>query len=169
MELDAVQWAVSLQNILSITYRRDTYIFARFEYWQDGAPKGHPTIVSRLVNLPYWRSQCPLWFPELDYGIAKGKSAADVNKYTGGWSETHTTRLMFTNGEWDPWRDATVSSKFRPGGPLKSTEQLPVRVVPHGTHCSDLYGQNWAVNAEVKAIADAEVANMQKWISEFHH
>ncbi|KAI1399038.1 peptidase S28, partial [Hypoxylon fuscum] len=139
-----------------------------FEYWQDGAPKDRPSIVSRLANKDYWRSQCPLWFPELEYGIAKGKSAEDVNKYTGGWFETNTTRLLMTNGEWDPWLYATLSSPSRPGGPLESTAALPVRVVEKGTHCSDLYGQNWAVNPGVKAIADEEVANMAAWVQEFY-
>ncbi|KAI1321414.1 peptidase S28 [Xylariaceae sp. FL0255] len=141
---------------------------APFEYWQDGAPKGNTTFVSRLVNVEYWRSQCPLWFPGVDFGFNKGKSAAVVDKFTGGWDITNTTRLMLTNGEWDPWRDSTVSSSFRPGGPLKSTEELPVRVLKHGTHCSDLYGENWAVNADAKAIADSEVAQMAGWIAEWY-
>ncbi len=75
---------------------------------------------------------------------------------------------MFANGALDPWRDATVSSKFRPGGPKESTPELPVRVIPGGVHCSDLYGQNWAVNAELKSIVDEEVANMQEWVNEFY-
>jgi hypothetical protein len=75
---------------------------------------------------------------------------------------------MMANGQWDPWRDSTLSSIFRPGGPAQSTPELPIRVTPHGTHCSDLYGQNWAVNPGVKAIADAEVANIQQWVSEFY-
>ncbi|KAI1386599.1 peptidase S28 [Hypoxylon trugodes] len=139
-----------------------------FEYWQDGAPADRPTIVSRLIDVDYWRSQCYLWFPEQNFGIANGKSASDVNTYTGGWSETNTTRLMMTNGQWDPWRDSTLSSTFRPGGPKNSTTDFPIRVVEHGTHCSDLYGQNWAVNPGVKAIADAQVANMAAWVQEFY-
>jgi hypothetical protein len=75
---------------------------------------------------------------------------------------------MYANGQLDPWRDSTVSSIFRPGGPLESTEELPVRVIPGGIHCSDLYGQNWEVNPESKAIADAEVENMKKWVAEFY-
>ncbi|KAI1826287.1 serine carboxypeptidase S28-domain-containing protein [Xylaria intraflava] len=138
------------------------------EYWQDGAPEGQPTLVSRLVNKAYWHAQCPLWFPGNDFGIAKGKSAEDVNLYTGGWLATNTTRLMMTNGEWDPWRDSTYSSQFRPGGPLKSTEKFPVRYLKHGTHCSDLYGQNWDVNADAKAIADDETTQMKEWVSEFY-
>lgn len=120
------------------------------------------------MNKAYWRAQCPLWFPSKTYGLAHGKSAASVNQYTGGWSATNTTRLMMTNGEWDPWRDVTYSSKFRPGGPLKTSEQLPVRYLKHGTHCSDLYGQNWDVNADAKAIADEETAQMKGWIAKFY-
>jgi hypothetical protein len=126
--------------------------------------------VSRLVNVAYWKTQCGFYFPDSQggYGLEKGKTPATVNKYTGGWSNTNTTRLMYTNGQLDPWRDSTVSSDFRPGGPLRSTEQLPVRMVAGGVHCSDLYGQNWAVNDGVKAIAYAEVAQMASWVSEFY-
>ncbi|KAI0002342.1 peptidase S28 [Xylariaceae sp. FL0662B] len=140
-----------------------------FEYWQDGAPRGRPSIVSRLVDKAYWRSQCPLWFPEPAYGLGEGRDARDVNRYTGGWSDAvNVTRLMMTNGQWDPWRDSTLSSKFRPGGPKQSTPELPIRVVEEGTHCSDLYGQNWDVNPGVKAIADEEVANMAVWVQEYY-
>ncbi|KAI0019858.1 serine carboxypeptidase S28-domain-containing protein [Xylariomycetidae sp. FL0641] len=141
-----------------------------FEFWQDGAPASRPTIVSRLVTAEYWRSQCPLWFPTPEYGIADGKDAGDVNKYTGGWFESghNTERLMMTNGQWDPWRDATLSSKFRPGGPKESSPELPIRVIPHGTHCSDFYGQNWEVNEEVKKIAYDAVENLAEWVQEFY-
>jgi hypothetical protein len=91
-----------------------------------------------------------------------------VNKWTGGWLATNTTRLMMTNGEWDPWRDSTYSSIYRPGGPLQSTDQLPVRYLKHGTHCSDLYGQNWGVNADAAAIADDQTNQMKEWVSEFY-
>jgi hypothetical protein len=144
--------------------------FPRFEYWQDGAPEGHPSIVSRLVNVSYWRAQCPLFFPpsEGGYGLLKGKRPEDVNAYTGGWFIDNTTRLMFANGGLDPWRDATVSSKFRPGGPKESTPEMPVRVIPGGIHCSDFYSQNWAVNPELQSIVNDEVANMQQWVNEFY-
>ncbi|KAK7209164.1 hypothetical protein V2G26_016342 [Clonostachys chloroleuca] len=138
------------------------------KYWQTGAPKGQPTLVSRLVNVEYWESQCKSWFPEGGYGIEKGKTEADVNRYTGGWFAKNTTRLMDTNGQRDPWRDVTVSSIYRPGGPLESTPEHPVRVVPGGVHCPDYYGQNWEANAEVKKIAYDEVENMREWVKEFY-
>ena len=134
-----------------------------------------PTLVSRLVTADYWREQCAFYFPPereghttYTYRLARGKRAEDVNRRTGGWSATGTTRLMHANGELDPWLDATLSSRFRPGGPVKSTEQLPVRVIPGGMHCSDLYGQNWDVNEDVRRIVDEEVDNMKTWVAEFY-
>jgi hypothetical protein len=106
--------------------------------------------------------------PEKTYGTAEGKTPANVNAYTGGWSVTNTTRLMYTNGQLDPWRDVTVSSDYRPGGPLQSTPQLPVRVIPGGIHCSDYYGQNWAVNPTLQGIVNDEVANMVQWVDEYY-
>ncbi|GIC84418.1 putative serine peptidase [Aspergillus udagawae] len=141
-----------------------------FFYWQDGAPKDEFTIVSRLVSAEYWQRQCSLYFPELNgytYGSAKGKTAGDVNKWTKGWDLTNTTRLIWTNGQFDPWRDSGVSSKFRPGGPLQSTEKAPVQVIPGGFHCSDLRLRNGAVNAGVQKVIDNEVAQIKAWVAEY--
>ena len=91
-----------------------------------------------------------------------------MNKYTGGWDNTNSTRLLYANGQLDPWRDSTVSSKFRPGGPLESTSELPVFLIPGGTHCSDFYGQNWDVNPELKEIVDSEISTLKTWLGEFH-
>jgi hypothetical protein len=146
----------------------------RFEWWQDGAPRGHATLVSRLVNPSYWRKQCPLFFPvdkkttNATYGIREGKRARDVNRWTGGWFATNTTRLMHTNGQYDPWRDSTLASVFRPGGPVRSTEQLPLKLVKGGVHCSDLYSPNWEANEGVRKIAEEAVEQMKKWVGEWY-
>jgi hypothetical protein len=131
-----------------------------------------PSIVSRLVNSPYWARQCALFFPPEDgytYGEAKGKDVQDVNAYTGGWSHTNTERLIWINGQWDPWRDSTVSSDFRPGGPLQSTPQAPVEIIPGGIHCSDMIAGNGAVNAGVQKVIDTEVAIMKGWVTEYYN
>ncbi|KAF7159052.1 hypothetical protein CNMCM5623_004285 [Aspergillus felis] len=141
-----------------------------FFYWQDGAPEDEFTIVPRLVSAEYWQRQCSLYFPELNgytYGSAKGKTAEDVNDWTKGWDLTDTTRLIWTNGQFDPWRDSGVSSKFRPGGPLQSTEEAPVQVIPGGFHCSDLRLRNGAVNAGVQKVIDNEVAQIKAWVAEY--
>ncbi len=142
-----------------------------FGYWQDGAPSPRPSLVSRLVTPQYWQRQCPLFFPTGPQGqtfaSARGKTEADVNAYTHGWDITSSTRLIWANGQFDPWREAGVSSEFRPGGPLVSTRQAPVQIVPGGFHTSDLITRNGAVNAGVKAVIDEEVRQIKEWVAEW--
>ncbi|KAJ5659501.1 Peptidase S28 [Penicillium longicatenatum] len=140
-------------------------------YWQDGAPSDVTTIVSRTVNAEYWQRQCPLFFPTVNgytYGSAKGKNAADVNAMTKGWDLTKTTRLTWTNGQHDPWRESGVSSSVRPGGPLKSRASAPVNIIPGGFHCSDLILKNGVVNAGVQKVIDTEVAQIKTWVAEYY-
>lgn len=87
---------------------------------------------------------------------------------TGGWNHVNTTRFTWTNGELDPWRGATVSSDNRPGGPLKSTEEVPVHVIPKSAHCMDMLTKNAEVNEGLKEVYDAEIAQIQKWVSEYY-
>jgi hypothetical protein len=154
-----------------------------FGYWQDGALPGRPTIVSRLVTAEYWIRQCGLFFPPgpngQTYGIAAGRTEAEVNEYTGGWfigsnaSATNgtksfeSTRLIYANGGFDPWREAGVSSDLRPGGPLQSTEQVPVAFVPGGFHTSDLVTENGVVNASCGAVIASIVEKLVDWVGEW--
>lgn len=142
-----------------------------FGYWQDGAPANRSSIVSRYVDAAYWIRQCPLYFPTgpdgQTFGIAKGKTEAEENAYTGGWNILNSTRLIYANGGYDPWREAGVSSDLRPGGPAVSTTQVPINVIPGGFHTSDLVTENGVVNAGAKAVIDAEVAQIAAWVAEY--
>lgn len=147
-----------------------------FGYWQDGAPESRPSIVSRLVTAEYWVRQCGLYFPKgphgENYGIADGKTEEQVNAYTGGWNIDNTTRLIYVNGDYDPWREASVSSDLRPNGPLKSTKQVPVEIVPGGFHTSDLVTMNGKVNAGCKKVQDAVIHQLATWVAQYpkkHH
>ncbi|KAL9055018.1 MAG: hypothetical protein Q9162_003783 [Coniocarpon cinnabarinum] len=101
------------------------------------------------------------------FGYDRGLTEDDENAYTGGWDITNTTRLIYTNGEYDPWRTAGVSSDLRPAGPLASTEQVPVNVVPGGFHGSDMVTRNGDVNVGAKAVIDKEVQQIVDWVAEF--
>lgn len=143
-----------------------------FGWWQDGAPAGTPSIVSRLVTAEYYQRQCGLYFPPVNGHVydAAHATEATTNAYTLGWDMTaikSIPNLLFVNGQLDPWRDATVSSDFRPGGPLASTAENPVFVIPGGIHCSDLITKNAVANAGVQAVVDAEVAQVKSWIAQF--
>ena len=141
-------------------------------WFQDGLPAGLPSIVSRLVSYDYHVAICKAQFPERagGFGLAHGRTVAQVNAHTGGWSvpPRKTPRLLYANGQIDPWRAATVSSDWRPGGPMKSTDNVPIHVVPGGGHCSDAYAENWEVNAEVKAIVEVEAATISGWVDDFY-
>ncbi|KAJ5174589.1 uncharacterized protein N7482_000466 [Penicillium canariense] len=136
-----------------------------------GAPSDVSSIVSRAVTGEYWQRQCSLFFPEVNgftFASAKGKTAAQVNSWTKGWSLTDTTRLIWANGQFDPWRSAGVSSSFRPGGALESRPSAPVNVIPGGFHCSDLIIANGDANEGVMKIIDAEVAQIKTWVEEYY-
>ncbi|EHA50296.1 hypothetical protein MCOR27_005879 [Pyricularia oryzae] len=146
-----------------------------FKFWQNGAPKGEPSIVSRIIGSKYFESQCALWFPDepregggvYTYGIAEGKDVASVNKFTGGWDHTDTKRLLWVNGQFDPWLHATVSSPSRPGGPLQSTDKAPVLVIPGGVHCTDLIIRNGDANEGARKVQSQAREIIKKWVSEF--
>lgn len=142
-----------------------------FAYWQDGAPSNVSSIVSRLIDPAYWQRQCGLFFPpegDFTYGSNRGRTVDDVNAWTSGWDIDNSTRLTWTNGEFDPWRSSGVSSESRPGGPKKSTEQAPVNVIPDGVHCYDMLAENGEANAGVQAVIDAETAQIKAWVEEFY-
>lgn len=172
----------------------ELHCYSDLTYISSGAPSDVPSLVSRTVTGEYYQRQCPLYFPEVNgytYGSAKGKTAAQVNSWTKGWDLTDTTRLTWTNGydqdlffssfkqiiapdltqfnrQYDPWREAGVSSGFRPGGPLQSRPSAPVHVIPDGIHCSDLILENGVVNEGVQAVIDAEVAQIKEWVAEYY-
>ncbi|KAK2606354.1 hypothetical protein QQS21_003285 [Conoideocrella luteorostrata] len=142
-----------------------------FEYWQAGSLQSTVGYPAPIYNVEYFRKQCPLFFPEVNghqVGMVKGVRAEDVNRRTGGWDNVNTTRLLWVNGEYDPWRSASVASDFRPGGPFKGDEERPSYVIPKAAHCNDMIVRNAAVNEGAKKVVDAEVKKMKEWVDAFY-
>lgn len=143
-----------------------------FGYWQDGAPRREMSIVSRLVTADYWQRQCNMFFPTVNgftYGsnLSPDNNEHKVNKATEGWRLDDTTRLIWTNGQFDPWKTAGMSSEYRPDGPFPGTVDQPLQIIPGGFHCSDLRLSNAKANAGVQQVVDNEVAQIVKWVSEY--
>lgn len=135
-----------------------------------GAPKGRPTVFSRLVGPEYYQRQCELLFPRegpFTYSSNRGKTAKDINRHTGGWLNTKTTRLITTNGEFDPWRSASIASEFRPGGPFKGNREAPALLIEGSRHCNDLTLRN-AVHAPIAAAQKVLLEQITKWVKEFY-
>ncbi|KAK3380849.1 putative serine peptidase [Podospora didyma] len=142
-----------------------------FFYWQTGAPNDRPSIVPRHVSAEYYQRQCGLLFPEQGnstFGSGAGKTAEMVNSLTSGWHLTNTTRLIWVNGEFDPWRSASVSSEFRPGGPLQSTSEVPVFLMLGARHCNDMNVRSGQVNDEVGRTQEAVIKVVQEWVADFY-
>ncbi|SMR51895.1 unnamed protein product [Zymoseptoria tritici ST99CH_3D1] len=142
-------------------------------WWQTGAPTGHPTLISRLLTADYFTAQCALWFPSgpngETYGLAKSHQVIeDINAMTGGWNPPNTSRLIYVNNEFDPWREASVSSSFRPGGPMESTEHIPIKILPAGRHASDTYTGNARLNEGAKQVIDEVIAQLKAWVGEWY-
>ncbi|KAH6681003.1 putative serine peptidase [Halenospora varia] len=130
-----------------------------FGFWQTGAPAGMDSLVSRLVTADYYQRQCNLYFPGVEFGLNEDAHNAEYM----GWNIEGTTRVMFSSGEFDPWRSAGVSSEFRPGGPMVSTSDIPIFIVPGGIHTQDL--SNPDATPEIAALQVQEVAQMKRWIA----
>jgi hypothetical protein len=146
--------------------------FARLTRWQNGAPAGQNTIVSRLIQNPYWTRQCGEWFPTENgqtYPLNSGATYNTANLYTGGWYgfEHSSTRLIFVSGTNDPWRTSQVTSPMRPGGPQPSTPARPVLEVPGGYHTSDLITKNGIVNPGCAAVQAEVVSTVKQWVGEY--
>lgn len=126
--------------------------------------------MTRLATADYYKRQCGLYFPSEGtntYSSAKGKTEAAVNQETHGWDNTDTKRLLFSNGEFDPWRSASVSSHFRPGGEFNGTADVPVIVIEGAIHCNDLSVRN-AIHPSIASAQDAEVKQITAWVNDFY-
>lgn len=117
------------------------------------------------------RDQCGRFFPEEDgltYGLNSGRTTEQIVDKTTGWENIHTTRLIYVNGELDPWKQESVSSTNRPGGPLQSTDDVPVFVVKGGSHCSDLVMRDGYSNEDLLTQMGEMIYYIEKWVNEFY-
>ncbi|OAA70775.1 Peptidase S28 [Akanthomyces lecanii RCEF 1005] len=141
-----------------------------FQQWQGSAP-GDTGLVSRFATMQSLRDQCGRFFPDEDgysYGLKRGRTTEDIVRLTDGWNLVNTTRLVYVNGEYDPWLPETVSSTFRPGGPLKSTPEVPVFVVPKAAHCPDLVMDNTLSNEPLHEITQNVLKIISTWVADFY-
>lgn len=128
-------------------------------------------MVSKFYTTAIARAQCAPLFPDTDgfqYGLKMGRTTEQIVEKTTGWENVNTTRLIYVNGEFDPWRPETVSSEQRPGGPLAFTPEVPVFLVKDGTHCADLRMTNVVANTALTKQVKEMRSIMSKWTAEFY-
>ncbi|KAF7775751.1 hypothetical protein Agabi119p4_4144 [Agaricus bisporus var. burnettii] len=130
-------------------------------YLQEGAPKGHPSLVTRLVQPPYDLRQCQLMFPEAFEKPPK-VDIKGTNKAYKGW-DVRIENIFFANGMRDPWREATMSAE---GLDVKSTPEQPIGL-GDGFHCSDLSTASGLADPTILAVQQAALASMKRWLADW--
>lgn len=124
------------------------------------------------MDLEYLEDPCRLLFPregKNTFGIDRGRTVDDFNRFVkGGWNHKFSKRVMFTIGEWDHTRPATLFARDFPGGPVKGTDDNPLFILPKSSHCGDINADNRYANPEYEKIWDGEIAYIKKWASEFY-
>ncbi|KAF9023118.1 peptidase S28 [Hymenopellis radicata] len=114
-------------------------------WFQTGAPEGHPTIISRFVDLEYFkRFTCQMYFPKTfgDKPTSAYPAVDATNTKFGGWN-AHVDRVFFANGLNDPWIDTT------------------------GSHTADMDIANAEVEPTIAYIQEQAVAYMLAWLADW--
>ncbi|KIO28591.1 hypothetical protein M407DRAFT_22175 [Tulasnella calospora MUT 4182] len=138
-----------------------------FGFFQDGDPGNYSSIVSSLVTAGYNPRQCNHMFPNADGSIGSFyPDTDDVNSDHGGGWNLRARNLFVVNGQFDPWRSASLSSRYAPK--FRNTPHQRVEVVRGGHHCWDwnLYGARY--NRDVKRVVDIGVKRVKKWVKQWY-
>lgn len=99
---------------------------------------------------------------------------SDNNERYGGWA-MQSSNTFFVDGQYDPWRPATVNSQVPEGHGRMRTEEVPLAgevlkgsifamVVEGGAHCPDL-GGGW--NLSGKPAFDLWNKALSMWLPAF--
>ncbi|KAF9554434.1 peptidase S28 [Agrocybe pediades] len=79
---------------------------SEYGYYQRGDPKNPLSIETSFLSLELYQEECNQAFPGAS--LASGPKVQNVNKY-GGW-DMNPSNVMFSNGEFDPWRTMGLAS-----------------------------------------------------------
>lgn len=138
-----------------------------------GAPQNETSLVSRLTTAEFFLEQCALFFPNgpngETFGAKKGRTAHMLNEYTGGWSPKNATRIIYSSGSGDVWREMGVAAQRRPGGPMQSIpeQDIVVHVIETGFHHSELMTRTAEKYPEVRKVRDLEVEQICSWVQQW--
>ncbi|PFH50969.1 hypothetical protein AMATHDRAFT_192255 [Amanita thiersii Skay4041] len=78
---------------------------SEYGFYQRGDPNNTLSIETSFLSLDLFQQQCNQVFPK---GLPSSPQVQHVNKY-GGW-KMQPSNVLFTNGEFDPWRTMGLAS-----------------------------------------------------------
>lgn len=127
-----------------------------------------PKLVSTLLDYAYAHEICEKGFPAGQYFTMPDRPDIDeVNKL--GNFHLSVDRLAFIDGQYDPWRPATVhSEEFAYGGDRADTIQRPFKLIPDCWHHCDENGikDESKTPERVRLIHEQEVEFVKAWLKE---
>ncbi|KAJ7695072.1 serine carboxypeptidase S28-domain-containing protein [Mycena rosella] len=92
---------------------------SEYGFYQRGDPENPLSIETSFLSLELFQQQCNETFPDLP----PSPQVQLVNKY-GGWNMT-PSNILFTNGEFDPWRTMGLASIESNSPQRKPTASVP--------------------------------------------
>ncbi|KAF8869174.1 peptidase S28 [Mucidula mucida] len=130
-------------------------------WYQTGAPEGHPTLVSRYVDVASNQLICQLMFPNT-FPEPPLPHVDEINSVFGGW-DAHPERVVFVNAINDPWLEATVSSHSID---YQSTPLTPV-LVGDGFHHAEVIMVNGELDPILGDIQQKVLGYMRSWLADW--
>ncbi|CAG8579397.1 13695_t:CDS:2 [Ambispora leptoticha] len=101
-----------------------------FGYYQTAPQPPSLRLRSILIDADYYQSRCNFLWPDIP-------NSPDVDRINNAYGSTNAiiSRVIYVNGDGDPWFPLTVSSN---DANRKSTPNTPILVVKGGAHVTDL-------------------------------
>lgn len=87
------------------------------------------------------------------------------SKHGGGWN-IRANNLYVVNGEFDPWRSASLSSRWAPK--FRNTQLQKVEVIKGGHHCWDWNLGGARYDRDVKRVVDEGVSTVKGWVQQWY-
>ncbi|KAG8914931.1 hypothetical protein FRC00_009536 [Tulasnella sp. 408] len=138
-----------------------------FGWWQVGDPGNRSSIVSSFLTEEWNLRQCNYMFRNDDE--TPGNFRPDVSKtnlnHGGGWN-LEAYNLFVVNGEFDPWRWASLSSKWAP--PFRNTRYQHAEIIKDGVHCWDWNLDQAKFNPDIKRVVDLGISMVKGWVEEWY-
>ncbi|EPQ32464.1 uncharacterized protein PFL1_00659 [Pseudozyma flocculosa PF-1] len=125
-----------------------------------------PKLISTLVDYDFAHDICVRGFPKGEVNEVPPRPRVDEVNELGGF-DIQMDRLAFVDGQFDPWRPATLhSEEFNYGGARPDTVLRPFQLIPHCWHHCDENGvRDPAKTAKrVQKIHDAQIGYVREWL-----
>ncbi|KAG8896616.1 hypothetical protein FRB99_008795 [Tulasnella sp. 403] len=132
-----------------------------------GDPGNSSSIVSSLVTPAYSDRRCAHTFPNADGTLSTHSTSDldDMNTSFKGWNLI-ADHLFVTNGEFDPWRSASLSSRWAPA--FMDTPTQEISVIPGGHHCWDWRMDFGNMNKDVYEVQKSGIVSIHAWLDEWY-